>query len=325
MITIPLSLLPEDKVAQERIWRSWLPDKVADVSREGDKWKIELSWPLISGLTNDDQIISNIPLELGRYQLSDSLAIARTHWKNMHLCMSDSWTLLEWSRFISTNRDARPVIIHFDSHSDLMSPFLTRQDQGFLDLISGDFVSVFSPKSVEKAIESGAIGIGSFVVPFLVEVPCEALVHICPPSYQPQIRGWGNLQYVEAQGDPFPLSKRPSVRRTESPEGLCRHLVAETFINCGLDLSNKNVLIHIDLDYFNNRINGDSDWHLNPNIHDPNLADMIQQVDRVILELQNCGMKQAANIVVACSPEFCPSIFWKSLIDRISEKMDFTR
>ena len=324
LIRLPLSILPTDSSEQSLCLRQWIPDKrIRSVTQENGEWLIELTWPSLSELNKDPLLPASIE-SVFRDIMPDEVATARKNIGEVHVCLNDSWTLLEWSKCLTEETSARGiVIVHLDSHSDLMSPMLSCHGSDLRDLFTGADFDINIPWSVEAAIASGAVGIGSFIVPYLHQSKCEMLIHICPPTYLPHLRGWGSLENCSASTLPYPGLLRPSVRRIEgeSRDGHCRHIVTETLDGLGVELRGKIVLLHVDLDFFNNRINGDSHWHEIENPHNPSIDIMISEVGRVFRELRTCGMETPHNVVVACSPEFCPAEYWKPLLDAIQDSL----
>jgi len=199
-----------------------------------------------------------------------------------------------------------------------MTPMVTLADGMMMDIFTCQTVNVHSPHTIQNSIVSGAVGIGSFISPFLHQIKCESLIHICPSNYRPELRGWSNLRLVPVYDEPFPEIARPGVERyNQITPTSCRHLVTETANCINVDLSNRDVLVHIDLDFFNNRINGDSHWFENNSRHDPEIEIMLSEVDALASRLRECGLTFPTSLVVACSPEFCPAEYWRPLIDRI--------
>jgi hypothetical protein len=77
-------------------------------------------------------------------------------------------------------------------------------------------------------------------------------------------------------------------------------------------------LLHIDLDFFNNRYNGDSNWRTRPNRHDPPLADILASVDGVFTALAASGVaERVVDMSVAISPRFFPAEFWEPTVKAI--------
>src|SRR3546814_14959837 len=67
------------------------------------------------------------------------------------------------------------------SRRDLGAPRLFVEDSGWRDAITGAPCTLNDPGSVQAAIESGALGMGSFLTPFLHHFPRAEVRHLCQP------------------------------------------------------------------------------------------------------------------------------------------------
>lgn len=318
IVRIPASRLPSSHDERTRFFRHWWPDKLAQIVEEHEEAVlVQLRWPQIQDLSKDPRLSEGLSAVFHESSLSE-VAETRAEIEGIHVCLNDSWTLLEWSRVISSRPVIRPIIVHVDAHSDLMTPMISLENGIMTDLFTTQPVNVNIPNTIQNAILSGAIGIGSFISPFLHQVECESLIHICPSSYRPESRGWANLCQASIYDQPFPDTARPGLERRDlCSQPCCGHLITEIGSCKSVNLSNRDVLVHIDLDFFNNRINGDSHWFENNVRHDPEIDIMLSEVDALANRLRMCGLADPISLVVACSPEFCPAEYWRPLIDRI--------
>jgi hypothetical protein len=92
------------------------------------------------------------------------------------------------------------------------------------------------------------------------------------------------------------------------------------------ELPDVPTLLHIDLDYFNNRFNGDSDWELHSSRHDPTSHEIMSAIDLVFNTLAVRGIfDRIVDITVALSPGFFPAEFWSLAIERIYYHLDKLR
>ena len=80
------------------------------------------------------------------------------------------------------------MILHVDDHKDLMTPRLTFKGNALQDAISGAVFDIYEPDSVRSAILNGAVGVGSFMSPFIHSIPCVHLRHLSQtaPAEAPQ-------------------------------------------------------------------------------------------------------------------------------------------
>lgn len=322
IVRLPRGSLPLAIDERQKCLSEYFPDKLCEAWEENEGWSVRLRWPTVKELYKDPRLSSGLS-DLFGTSLSENIGSTRPFKHGcVSLCLNDSWTLLDWSQVL-TSVDAKPlVVVHVDAHSDLMTPLLeSGREDSLRDLLTGRDFSLSSPLSVASAIESGAVGIGSFIVPFLWQADCEMLIHICHAEYAPQVRGLGTLIKEKRISKPFLSALRPAVNRSisESDIGI-RHLVTERLSRRDVDLKGKDVLVHVDLDYFNNRIDGDSHWQENPRRYDPSLDSMMLKLEILFDNLLECGLEHCVATTVACSPEFCPAEFWVYLVNALEER-----
>jgi hypothetical protein len=86
----------------------------------------------------------------------------------------------------------------------------------------------------------------------------------------------------------------------------------------GLHELNAPVLLHVDLDYFNNRYDGDSDWSERTGSLDPPIKKIIAKVDELFDSLIATGVgRHVEDVVIAYSPGFFPVEFWAQTSERV--------
>ena len=78
------------------------------------------------------------------------------------------------------------------------------------------------------------------------------------------------------------------------------------------------ILLHIDMDYFNNRYDGDSDWLDRRRKLDPSLASVLDKVDALADALHGARLaSRLEDVVIAYSPGFFPSEYWQAADERL--------
>ena len=88
------------------------------------------------------------------------------------------------------------------------------------------------------------------------------------------------------------------------------------------DLGLGPILVHIDMDYFNNRYDGDSDWE----IRDPGFNASSTEIRAKIDELASalCAPHIAPrieDIVIAYSPGFFPAEYWQQANEQLERRL----
>lgn len=173
---------------------------------------------------------------------------------------------------------------------------------------------------MRAAIESGALGMGSFLTPILHRVPLAEVRHLCQP---PKARSTQDFT-IEPVGQPDNLLDpdriRPAVRLspTHKPPGPGRYRLTPD-VNDWLDeLPDRPIVLHIDMDYFNNRYDGDTDWISRPQRFDPPLEQILLKIDEMVAALRRPGLAaRLVDVVVAYSPGFFPAELWAAAADRL--------
>lgn len=282
------------------------------------------------------------------------------------LAFDDSWTAAGWSAWWSgaraSNRAIDVVVLHADDHKDVTSPFLTPDGDAWIDLLTGRAMSLREPRSVADAVVSGAIGIGSFIAPWLHTWHRMELRHLRAggppieraallPSYarvdesvgirRPTItmRSAGNAlderDEHREQGEPDAVaslrsgtsSSRHVDSTTVSPvvssgasASVSSIAVADESVYIGTDdlaawtadiPADAAVLLHIDLDYFNDRHGG---GHPSPG-RDPSEFESLIRVREICTALAARGLAaRIEHTAICCSPGFCPSERWEALL-----------
>ena len=71
-------------------------------------------------------------------------------------------------------------------------------------------------------------------------------------------------------------------------------------------------LLHIDMDYFNNRYNASTSWKENQDRHDPAFSQQKFAMDNMIASIENlCKNVEIRYVLIGISPSFYPSEFWE--------------
>lgn len=274
------------------------------------------------------------------------------------LAFDDSWTAAGWSAWWSgaraSNRAIDVVVLHADDHKDVTSPFLTPDGDDWIDLLTGRAMSLRDPRSVADAVVSGAIGIGSFIAPWLHTWRRMELRHLraggppteramLAPSYarvdesvemwRPTItmRSVGRALDEDDEQDESDVaslrSDASSGRDARSPSAPRRvsaavsaTVAAGESVYIGTDdlaawtadiPTDAAVLLHIDLDYFNDRHGGgrpSSD-------RDPTEFESLIRVREICTALAVRGLAaRIEHTAICCSPGFCPSERWEALL-----------
>jgi hypothetical protein len=309
-------LLPEDPQARHGRLRDYFCDKDAAAVLDHGMWHLELAWP--GGVERHvDRRIEEALAAWGGIGLGE-MAMARRRSGRVLTALYDTWTLQSWSEWASRARpssDSCMTILHLDDHRDLGSPRLAITASGVRDMITGRSFDVGDPASVLSACESGAVGMGSFLTPFLRAFPnCD----VRQLGQAPKVTGTADQVFAAvAVADDLisPGAERPSVVLDAAPDagtGPGRYRTTDDTGAWLEDVGPGPVLLHMDMDYFNNRYDGDCDWPDRHPRHDPPLRAVLERIDEVTEAIRASGLlDRIEDAVVAFSPGFFPAEFWE--------------
>ncbi|MBW4598525.1 MAG: hypothetical protein KME29_02670 [Calothrix sp. FI2-JRJ7] len=327
MTVIPRHLLPDEQQARAKRLHHYFPNQIVESVLTDKGWSITPRWAKEIDFYVDPQLTEGLhwwSQDLG----VEDIPFAVKQKQQWQLSLNDSWTLFSWSKWLAAQNELpnEVVLLHIDDHDDLMSPLLWLSNNGWNDVITQQPVNLLKPETVLPAIKSGAIGIGSFIVPLLYQIPHVHIRHLCATQYSYTRRGVYKLEPLDVVDDLLkPDMLRPSARLQLASETFkddvgdtSAYMVSSQLSEWLYRLPNTPTLLHIDLDYFNNRFNGDSDWEFHTVRHDPNIHQVLNGIDSVFYALNSQGIfKQIVNIAVALSPGFFPAEFWQEAIERI--------
>lgn len=323
-------LVAEDRLASDPVQRhsdlrDYFCDKDASATRTRAGWELTLGWP--SGRERHvDPKLEQVLADWGIDDLSQ-MALARRREGRVLSCLYDSWTLLSWSEWFE--KSGRPLdqsitILHVDDHRDLGTPRLALGNDSAIDLITGEPFDLESPPSVQAAIESGAVGMGSFLTPFLLRLPHADVRHLvqAPKHCGTKDFTWRATQ--ERDDLLRPGASRPglTLHASESGTGPGRYRATDELSDWLMDLDDAPVLLHIDMDFFNNRYDGDGSWMDRRDRLDPPLERLLARVDEVADGLRGSGaLARIEDAVIAFSPGFFPAEFWSAAQGRLRERL----
>lgn len=321
-IVLPADRLPSDRHARHGALRDYFCDKDADAKFVNGSWHLELRWPDGAERHVDPKIRDELAawngIGLG------GMAMARRRSGRVLTALYDTWTLPSWSDWVARAapaHDAPITILHLDDHRDLGSPRLAITDAGMRDLITGDAFDLRKPASVLAACESGAVGMGSFLTPFLTAFPnCD----VRQLGQAPKITATTDSAIVATTATDdllAPGTSRPAIKLEllhPGGPGPGRYRATDDLADWLDGIVPGPVLLHVDMDYFNNRYDGDGDWPDRVRRHDPSPEVVLAKVDEVTAAIRAAGLvERIEDAVVAFSPGFFPAEMWRAAEDRL--------
>lgn len=335
-LVVPRDRLPADPGSRRAVLGHYFGDLLARLEESAQEWVIELHWPDTDTFFVDPLITR----QLGWWRDGAKLEEMRREvvWSEKgQLSLDDAWTLFAWSRWLKEKYSVQHppseiIILHVDDHRDMMCPRIGWTGTEWKDLLTRERVSVFDPMSVRAAILSGAVGIGSFFAPLVHELPKINVRHLCQSAgLKEDGLEWLLLRQTEQDAILQPGQLRPKLdMELAHPQALqslgdkiCgAYRFSRTYSYCFSDLPDCPVLLHIDMDYFNNRYDRDSDWADRPNKHDPSEDRIRDEIDHLFAALAQYGISQRIeNVTVALSPGFFPAEYWQGSVERVEQHL----
>lgn len=325
MIRVPAERLPTHPAARQAaledyfafdLWPRWTDD--------GDEVVIELIPPPAAAFYVDERLDEGLATWDPPVRLTD----IPTAWGEIDECfvsLNDAWTLYSWSRWLRRRLDAHDeptevVVLHADDHEDLMSPRVISVDARMVDAITGREVRLDAPDTVAAAIESGGIGMGSFVVPFLHRFPALEMRHL--KANADHTGSTPLMPTTQPDSLLHPGEPRLDSVRLPSGGGSGRYSRTGDVATWAAPTGGRPALLHVDLDYFNNRFDGDSDWPLHERQHDPPLDEVLRMVDELFDALEASGaIENIEDVAIGVSPAFFPAEMWEPTVGRIISRL----
>jgi hypothetical protein len=333
MINLPSDRLPVDPTERRRRLECYFGDLISTAEVTNGGWSVRLERARFAEFYVDPALDRGLTWWGPDAILGDIYRLVRRH-GGFQLSLDDSWTLYDWSLWLSERHDRgvatdKVTILHVDDHTDFMTPRIARNGEAWLDLITGRPCDLTEPETVKGAILSGAVGIGSFMAPFLHRIARCDFRHLSQ-SVNRQVPDPARRITLRTEQDTLlsPGARRPSLVLEPWDAGHEEPTSHRYFATHRPDewlegLQDAPVLLHIDMDYFNNRFDRDSDWHgASAPRHDPDLAAMSETMDELFDSLARSGMTpRIESVAVALSPGFFPAEFWQPLTERLAARL----
>lgn len=323
-LQIRSDLLPDDAHARHSRLRTYFCDIDAEAVKIDGGWRLDLAWPS-DHERHVDMKICNALSAWGGIGL-DGMATARRRSGRVLTSLYDTWSLLSWCEWAARAKPAptdQITILHIDDHRDLMSPRLAIKGDDLVDMITDQPFDVMNAVSVLSACDSGAVGMGSFLTPFLRAFPNCDVRQLCQPPKVSGTYDWRFHAAVERDDLLRPGVGRPAVALEEAKgTGPGRYRATNDKDDWLADIGNNPVLLHIDMDYFNNRYNGDGDWIDQIRSLDPPLEEVLCRIDEVCEAMREKGLiERIEDAAVAFSPGFFPSEMWQAAEARLRRNL----
>ncbi|WP_431293485.1 hypothetical protein [Pedobacter sp. P26] len=317
-ITLPLQQLPESTDDRHQMIADYFSGKEYRLDFIGEMVDIHLTWPKNELYYIDEKLEDGLKW-WGNKLTVGGIPYAVQEKPFYQFSLNDNWTLHAWSKWLDAKvqkgKDVKKVIIlHVDDHRDCMSPLLfAKGTNSYFDPLTGKPVSMSKPESIISAIESGAIAVGSFMPIFFHHIPNIEFRHLLPTHRMATAYQVGGIKIDFEKDDLLcPECDRPNMIFEDQTENSKMYYPTADLTTFMADIpTDVPVILHVDMDYFNNRFDGDSDWQMHSVIHDPKKERVLDQVSEVFgCILRSIPRSQLENVSIALSPGFFPVEFW---------------
>lgn len=235
------------------------------------------------------------------------------------LCLLESWIPYGWSTFLANNnyRETSIAIIHLDDHTDMMSPKIGLYGTEWKDMLTHAAIEMCDPKTVKQAILSGAITLGSMMTPLLHYIEKVDVFHLAHArasanmsiertTIADDMLDPGLRRMAVLIGDGAPGARREAGRylRTSKIAEITKAVPTKM-----------DIFLHIDMDYFNNRYNGSTDWRNCSAGCDHPLKQQKEEMSSICESLVRARLvERIRHVSVGISPSFYPVEFWKEAV-----------
>jgi hypothetical protein len=323
IIKVPKDALPVNEIARNEFLDGYFTDQLPTATNKITHWEVRLERPSTpsGSYIYDSSMRKGLEWWAPGTRVRD-IPVAKKILEGGIFALEDQWCPLSWSLFFERmgSIPQELVMLHIDDHQDMMAPRIGKQlNNRFVDYITGDHFSMLKPKTVESAILSGALGKGSILTPLIWQVDKIHVRHLTlrPSPYKTYVLKKA-LQNDNVLGNSM---QRVSVQceNTESNSLLTdSNYIATPNVDDWLSLIPENVpiLLHVDMDFFNNRFDGNSSWQETKErrVHDIDLGRQKEILKEIFLGLRKKSLeKRIVDVSICLSPSFFPAEYWEEM------------
>jgi hypothetical protein len=280
------------------------------IGENNSSWLFELRWPHELPWYIDE----NIEVMARRCFQLDLASIAEYYrednWDgcSVILSMSHSWALL--NSFVNVAGESQFThIVHVDAHEDLMPCLVSYAPEGgvFCDSLDGCCcLDLTSKPSLIRAVKEGTVNKGSFLTALALLIPSLEISHVLTGSEQDYWLRAAQLNFLLGSKK---CQQSELIWEAEQAPGLPRLMQRPRIAALSVP-SDAKVWLDIDLDYFCNRYDGDSDRAIMEGDEKEKMV-LLGRLEELLHDLQNSPWRrQVKKVSIALSPGFFPSEYW---------------
>lgn len=227
---------------------------------------------------------------------------------NSCICLSENWLPYGWR--VITGEDIitqKTAIIHIDDHSDLMPPFISFESGEYRNILTNQTSDALNKNFLQNAIDTGAITIGSMLTTIVFSLQDFNIYHL-KRNVEKLRTGIVKKTFSDSI---IPNCKKIGIDLVRNNDA-CSYFITSSMKDVMNNLQGEEqCILHIDMDYFNNRYNGSTSWKQDEIGNDYSLDE--QKIK--MIEIFRC-LKSINNtipikyVLIGLSPSFYPSEYW---------------
>lgn len=230
---------------------------------------------------------------------------------NAALCLSENWLPYAYAKIMEQKNChiKKMTIIHIDDHKDLMQPFIYSDRGNYYNMINNQSICFNSSSSLKQALMSGAITIGSMLTAIVYAQEQTEIFHL-----KENVKTMSNNFYKTTTLDSLLVNngKRIAIDFSKQNSSYDNYILTSNWEYIIENIAtNIPCILHIDMDYFNNRYNASTSWKENTNRHDPNFLEQKKSMDTLICAVERILKKvDILCVLIGISPSFYPVEYW---------------
>lgn len=330
-LTLDSKSLPKDEDKKRGIIEDYFPDHLPTATLVEGKFEVCLERPSspYGSFGHDKAIKPGLDWWKKGTRIRDICVEYKGLNKGM-LALEEQWIPLAWSNAFKALGEIPEeiVLLHLDDHQDMMSPRIGKRIDGeMIDYITGEHIDFMDPATVKSAIKSGAIGKGSILTPLIWSIP---KIHVRHLTFRPHPNTTYKIDRVTYEDKIlFKKDNRIGLHFTdtswESLTHQSNYVVTSDYDTWLKDIpADVPILLHFDLDYFNNRFDGSSSWEedLKARSFNPDFQTQEQCLKKVINGISRRKIEsRIIDTTIGISPGFYPAEFWRPMVNNLFKEL----
>lgn len=229
---------------------------------------------------------------------------------NSCICLSENWLPYGWRVIIGEDSIAqKTAIIHIDDHSDLMEPFISFESGKYRNILTNQTSDALNTHFLKNAIDTGAITIGSMLTTIVYSLQHFNIYHL--KRNVEELRT--GIEKRTFSDNIIPNCKRIGIDFAENKKDSSYFLTSSINKVMHNLQGEEQCILHIDMDYFNNRYNGSTSWKQDQIGNDYPLDEQKAKMIEIIKCLKTINSAIPIKyIMIGLSPSFYPSEYWRN-------------